>query len=91
MMVIRRDDGSVSWQMLSIIGVVVMAFSGGAIWIGSIAKQTEINTAQLIKHAIFIDEIRRHDADTTATGRAVDRRLDSIENRFENERRDKKN
>ena len=88
-MVIRHSDGSVSWQMLSIISAVAIVFAGGAIWIGSIAKQTEINTNQLTKHAIFIDEIRRHDADTTATGRAIERRLDDHERRFEAEHRER--
>jgi hypothetical protein len=79
MMTVRQPDGSVSWQMLAILSSVAVVFAGGAIWLGSVAKQTDINAADIAKIYNFINTIVQHDADTIATHRSFEQRIDRLE------------
>ena len=80
---IREAATAVSWPLLSIIAVVAIAFAGVALWLGSNTKQIEINTGDLREIKIFLNEVRQHDANTTAEQRAQDRRIESVEKKID--------
>ena len=82
-MIQRFRDGEVSWQTLVMIFSVATVVAGAAIWIGSIAKQTDINTADIKRIYDYIAKIVDHDATTTAEHKGFERRLDEHERRFE--------
>lgn len=86
----HKDDASVSWQMLLIIAGVAGAVAGGAIWLGAVSKQVQVNTEWIIGTNVFLNDVRQHNADTLAREKSFEDRINKIETRFENERRDKK-
>jgi hypothetical protein len=77
-MVVGPDNG-VSWQVLTIIVVSSVTMSVGAIWLGNVTGQVDVNTKRLERIETLLDEIRRHDADTTARETINERRLDRLE------------
>ena len=87
-MVIHRDDGTVSWVVLGIICSVAVVFAGGAIWLGAVAKQVEVNTNWVRDTNAFLNEVRQHNSDTLAREKSFEERLNKLELRLENERRD---
>lgn len=89
MMVIHKDDGSVSWPMLAIISSVALAFSMGAIWLGAVSKQVQVNTDWIKDTTNFLNEVRQHNADTLAREKSFEERLNKMDLRLENERRDR--
>ena len=58
---------------------VFASVAGGAIWLGAVSKQVEINTGRLSKVENFLDDVRQHDANTSAQEAAFDRRLTHLE------------
>ena len=80
---IRESVSSVSWQLLSIIAAVAIAFAGVALWLGSNSKQIEINTTELREIKAFLNEVRQHNANTIAEQKDQDRRLNKHEQRIE--------
>ena len=79
MMAKAGDGSSVSWQLLSIVGGVAISAALGAIWLGAVSKQVDINTGRLGRVEFLIDEIRQHDATTNATHGSIEQRLKKLE------------
>lgn len=69
----------VTWRYLILLWGAAVAVSTGAIWLGAISNQVTINTKRLDKLELFADEVRQHDANTTAEQRAQDQRVDRLE------------
>jgi hypothetical protein len=65
--------------MLAILSSVAVCFSAGAIWLGAVAKQTDISAADIVKIYNFSNQIVQHDADTIATHRSFEQRIDRLE------------
>lgn len=74
------ENGKLSWQFLAAIGAICVAVSAGAIWLGALSNQIVINTNRLTKIEAFDDEVRAHDANTTARIDPIEKRLDRLEN-----------
>ena len=74
-------NAAVNWQMLIIVSGVAVTATLGAIWLGAVAKQVDINTSRLSRVEILIDEIRQHDANTNATHNAFEQRLRRLESK----------
>lgn len=71
----------VSWSTLALVIGMAAGVSAGAIWLGAVAKQVDVNTDRLSKIETLMDEIRRHDADTTARETINEKRLDRLESK----------
>ena len=74
-------NAAVNWQMLIIVSGVAVTATLGAIWLGAVAKQVDINTGRLTRVEVLIDEIRQHDANTTATHGAFEQRIRRLESK----------
>ena len=76
---VDNENGRLSWQFLTAVGMICIAVSGGAVWLGSLSKQIAINTSRLDRIEIFADEVRAHDANTSARIGPIEERLDHLE------------
>jgi hypothetical protein len=76
---VATGDSKVTWQVLVIVGTLAATTTVGAIWLGAVSKQVEVNSGRLDKIETYIDQIRRHDADTTAREAVTEKRLDRLE------------
>ena len=76
--------------MLAIIGTVAVVIASGAICLGSVSNQVQVNTHWINRAESFLNEVRQHNSDTLAREHSFEQRIDKIEQRLENERRDRK-
>ena len=61
--------------MALLIGIIA-GFVTGSIWLGSNSNQIEVNTKRVDRLEAVMEEVRRHDADTSARLPGIDHRLD---------------
>ena len=78
MMTLRSSEG-MSWGMMAIIFSMATVFAGGSIWLGAVSKQVDVNTSRLTRGELLLDDIRQHDANTTAELKNIWQRLDRLE------------
>ena len=64
------------WYLIAILA----ALASGFIWLGTLSNQIAVNTARLDRVESFDNEVRQHDADTTARLTPIERRIDQLEN-----------
>ena len=72
-----REDGSViPWHWIAL----AVSISSAAIWLGSNTNQIVVNSSRLTRLEEMMDQVRQHDANTTARLPSVEHRLDQLEN-----------
>ena len=64
------------WYLIAII----TALASGFIWLGTLSNQISVNSGRLDRIEGFDNEVRQHDANTTARLTPVEHRLDQLEN-----------
>jgi hypothetical protein len=69
-----------TWQFWLMMASLIGGFVTGAIWLGSNSNQIAVNTKRMERMEVFMDEVREHDANTTARMTPIERRLDQLEN-----------
>lgn len=77
-----NGNSGANWQFVTAMVSLALATVGASVWMGQLANQTGVNTARLDRLEVFANEIRDHDANTNATFKDVDRRLNHLESRF---------
>ena len=64
------------WYLIAMIA----ALASGFIWLGTLSNQIAVNTGRLERIESFDNDVRQHDANTTARLTPVEHRLDQLEN-----------
>ena len=64
------------WYLIAIIA----ALGSGFIWIGALSNQISVNSGRLDRVESFDNEVRQHDANTTARLAPLEHRIDQLEN-----------
>jgi hypothetical protein len=75
-----KTDNPITWQFLVLLTGLIGAFVSGSIWMGSNSNQISVNTRRADRLEAFMDEVRQHDANTTARLAPIEHRLDQLEN-----------
>ena len=79
-MMARDSNGNpLTWQFLAVIGSIVIAVTGGSVWLGSLSNQIAVNTIRLARIEDLLGEIREHDSNTSARLPAIEERLNKLE------------
>ena len=65
-MVTGPSDNPITWQFLVLLAGLIGAFVTGAIWMGANSNQISVNTKRIDRLESFMDDVRAHDANTTA-------------------------
>lgn len=78
-MVAPANGNAITWQFLLLLAGLIGSFVAGAIWLGSNSNQIEVNTGRLTRIEQMMDEVRQHDANTTARLPPIEHRLDQLE------------
>lgn len=76
----RSDTAdALAWRYAALAIGLIVSVAGGAIWLGSLTNQISVNTRRLDRIEGFMDEVRQHDANTTARLAPIERRLEQLE------------
>ena len=78
-MVAGSKDNPITWQFLVLLAGLIGMFITGAIRLGGNSNQIEVDAKRVDRIEGFIDDIRRHDADTTARLPELERRVNQLE------------
>ena len=73
-------DRPVGIQLGWYLVAIVTALASGFVWLGTLSNQIAVNTGRLERIESFDNDVRQHDANTTARLTPVERRLDQLEN-----------
>lgn len=79
-MVSGTKENELTWQFLVLLAGLIGMFITGAIWLGSNSNQISVDAKRVDHMEVLMDEIRQHDADTSARLPEVERRLQQLEN-----------
>lgn len=79
-MLAGSEKDQITWQFLVLLAGLVGGFVTGSIWLGANSNQISVNTVRLNRLEGFMDEVRQHDANTTARLMPIEHRLDQLEN-----------
>jgi hypothetical protein len=78
-MVGNTRDNPITWQFMVLLSGLIAGFVSGAIWLGSNTNQIAVNTGRLTRLEAIMDEVRQHDANTSARLPPIEHRLDQLE------------
>ena len=79
-MIAGSADKPITWQFMVLLAGLIAGFVTGSIWLGSDSNQIAVNTRRVDRLEALMDEVRQHDANTTARINPIEHRFDQLEN-----------